>query len=334
MKKNSNFLLPIISIVFFFFGTALGILIKTLYPLDIPPFVQTRLSGYEYINPLIDFETVSSVNKRKLDGLGDKITKHINSLEEKDNKQKPLIGIYYKDLNSGGWFGLNENQKFEPASLLKLATLIVTYDAIQENPSSLDLATKYEVDPDSSTLKQNIPVEEKLVPGQEYTLEEYINQLIIYSDNTVMEEIDKLYRKSTRESETRIYTELGLQNPFTTDEYNIISPKEYSSFFRVLYNATYLNKEMSSKALELLTKTTYDKGLRAGVPENIKIAKKFGERKFTEIERGEIIQLHDCGIIYHPEKPYILCVMTQGKSIPQLEKIIQDISSLVYETVD
>jgi beta-lactamase class A len=88
---------------------------------------------------------------------------------------------------------------------------------------------------------------------------------------------------------------------------------------------------MSSKALELLTKTVYDKGLRAGVPEDIKIAKKFGERTYWD---RDAFQLHDCGIIYHPSKPYILCVMTKGDSFSQLEKIIQDISSLVYQTVN
>lgn len=321
-------------VLLFFSGFALGILVNILYPQTYIPNTQIRERGYEYINPLIDFETVASAKKYELNHLGNRLEKYYNSLIKNDSNKGTLLSIYYKDMNSGAWVGINENRKFEPASLLKVPMIIVNYKIAQENPSHLDLKTKYKVDSASSPFKQNVVVENELTEGQEYTLDEYIDQLIIYSDNNVLEEIEELYRKGTRESEFKIYSDLGLENPYTTNEYNVISPKEYSSFFRILYNATFLNKEMSSKALELLTRTTYDRGLRAGVPEEIKIAKKFGERGYTSIIGNDLVQLHDCGIIYHPLKPYILCVMTQGKSISHLETIITDISSMVFETVD
>jgi len=45
-------------------------------------------------------------------------------------------------------------------------------------------------------------------------------------------------------------------------------------------------------------------------------------------------QLHDCGIIYHPSKPYILCIMTKGEEIEELASVIADISRLVFKGID
>ena len=133
----------------------------------------------------------------------------------------------------------------------------------------------------------------------------------------------------TQESINRIYTDLGLDVPgvFTPDDFMTV--KGYASFFRILYNASYLNKEMSNKALELLSKAEFAKGLTAGVPKDIVVAHKFGERT-----HGPEKQLHDCGIIYFPHRSYILCVMTRGDRWENLTSIIRTVSRIVYDEVE
>ncbi len=74
----------------------------------------------------------------------------------------------------------------------------------------------------------------------------------------------------------------------------------------------------------------------AGVPSTVDVAHKFGERTTlaSDTESTETKQLHDCGIVYFPENPYLLCVMTRGTDFKVLEGIISDISRMVYEEVD
>jgi len=105
---------------------------------------------------------------------------------------------------------------------------------------------------------------------------------------------------------------------------------------RVLYNASYLTNEYSEKMMELLTQSEFKDGLAAGVPDNLKIAHKFGiSTVFTSSEEISSRELHDCGIIYHPDHPYILCVMTKGHSkLSDSEGIIKKISQNVYEAVE
>lgn len=109
-----------------------------------------------------------------------------------------------------------------------------------------------------------------------------------------------------------------------------ITVKEYASFFRILFNSSYLSRENSEKALRLLDATDYNDALPAGVPPGIQVAHKFGEAGTVEVER----QLHDCGIVYFPDHPYLACIMTRGKELDGLKQSIVDISKFIYGKVD
>ncbi len=61
------------------------------------------------------------------------------------------------------------------------------------------------------------------------------------------------------------------------------------------------------------------------------VAHKFGERSFLDKKTK---QLHDCGIVYHPAKPYVLCVMTRGDDFDKLSAVLRSVSALVYQEVD
>lgn len=128
---------------------------------------------------------------------------------------------------------------------------------------------------------------------------------------------------------SRIYTDLGIEIPGIRNVDDFMSVKDYASFFRVLYNASYLNREMSEKALDLLSKTDFEDGIVKNLPRNIKVSQKFGERRIDDIS-----QLHDCGIVYKSKNPYLICVMTRGRSIDDLKKVIQNLSFETYTSIE
>jgi 2',3'-cyclic-nucleotide 2'-phosphodiesterase (5'-nucleotidase family) len=45
------------------------------------------------------------------------------------------------------------------------------------------------------------------------------------------------------------------------------------------------------------------------------------------------IQLHDCGIVYAPERPYVLCIMAQGKTTGAILELMRTISAKTYATM-
>lgn len=154
--------------------------------------------------------------------------------------------------------------------------------------------------------------------------------MIIYSDNNAYEillaNIDKTFLSN-------VYNDFGIILP-DGGHPDSITARDFSLFLRVLYNASYLDKNYSEKALELLTETEFEGGLTLNLPKNITVAHKFGER-FIGTDTGQEIseELHDCGIIYYPGHPYVLCVMTKGKDFNSLALVISNISKKIYTYV-
>jgi beta-lactamase class A len=168
-----------------------------------------------------------------------------------------------------------------------------------------------------------------------YTVDELLKFMIINSDNNAA---ILLLSVVSPDKLSKIFTDLGLplpqnsENPAAVD---YMSAKLYSRLFRVLYNVTYLNQENSTKALELLSQTEFSKGIDIGEIKDLTKSDKFGERTVFD-QSGNVLyrELHDCGIVYNPNNPYLICVMTKGKDFEQLEKIVQNISRLTYQNMN
>ncbi len=149
--------------------------------------------------------------------------------------------------------------------------------------------------------------------------------MIQYSDNNAM---DLLIEHIGADAIGNVYSNMEITQPSSTAD--ALSPKTFAAFFRVLYSATYLNPAMSQKAMELLSYSDFAEGIEAGVPANITVASKFGERNFIDQTQGPAKELHDCGVVYHPLHPYLICVMTRGSDFLRLEGVIRDISALAW----
>jgi beta-lactamase class A len=174
----------------------------------------------------------------------------------------------------------------------------------------------------------------QLQVGTSYTVDELLKALIVYSDNNAAVLIHKQISDSAL---FEVFTDLGLpvpQSAVTINNFDYMTAKSYASFFRVLYNATYLSRDMSEKALVWLADIDFPQGIAAGVPAGVESAQKFGERTVVDAKGNVLaLELHDCGIVYHPDRPYLICIMTSGSDFVDLENVISGLSSIVYKGI-
>lgn len=291
--------------------------------------LREKNGNYKLTNPLLLCDTAASPQDKEYQNLKGKIESIINDRKEQSVLKR--ASIYYRDLVGGRWVGINENDLYSPASLLKVPTMIAFLKFAQENPDALKKEIFYDGSFDDNRAETIKPLKE-IKARAAYTEGELINRMIAYSDNNATRLLDgNIDQSFLRE----VYTDLGITTPTLHGPVDFMSVKNYSYFFRILYNASYLNREMSEKALSFLSAPDFPQGIEGGLPSNISTAQKFGERVvfYKNNPTPATKELHDCGIVYYPEHPYLLCVMTEGDDFDKLTGVIRDISKVVYDDV-
>jgi len=230
------------------------------------------------------------------------------SLKSYTSSQENRIGIYFEYLPSGTSIGINEKEVFFQASLIKVPMAMAIYQLVSKGKINMD---------DALTLKKE-DIDNKFgdlwQKGAGYTLsiEDCVDIMLKKSDNTAYRTLFRVYPTYLDE----IFDFLDIPKE-SQEEEPIVTPKNYSSILKSLYLSSYLEPKFSNEILEILTQTEFSDRLVAGVDKNIKVAHKVG------IVREKNIY-SDCGIVYFPNRPYILCVMVEGER----EKAIDDMANV------
>ncbi len=295
-----------------------------------PSSIQTRdvynnesLGTYRYTNELLACGDINNLSLGIMDQLKVKLERSL--ADRIDSGAIARASIYIRDLDNGPWIGINEKEEFYPASLLKVPFIFAAYKEEERAPGFLDREVVY-----NRTQLVNsyvFPPKEKLELGQSYATRELLRRSIVYSDN---EAAALLGNEISFQNLSNIFWDFGITRPQPGEDYKM-KVRTYASFFRILYNASYVSRDHSEEALATLTKSSFKDGIVAGVPKNVAVAHKFGEREGA-LEQGGV-QLHDCGIVYAPSRPYLICVMAQASQVDDILTFIRFVSREAYDTM-
>ena len=251
--------------------------------------------------------------------------------EEKAAGKITRASVFFRDLNSRRFAKINPQEKYISGSLLKLPLAIAYYKLAEIDPAILHQEFQYQPEAESLNAMETWKPAETLIPGKIYTAEEMIVHMIRYSDN---ETAVQLEHNIDPQFFKKVLADLGIILPETGgNTTDFLSVESYASMLRVLYLSSYLNIDHTQALLGHMSHSTFDVGLKATIPTETVVAHKFGEREIIDDATGKELsaQLHDCGIIYKTGHPYVLCVMTEGKSHDALPSVIAEISRMVFE---
>ncbi|HEV8601348.1 MAG TPA: serine hydrolase [Patescibacteria group bacterium] len=275
---------------------------------------------YKYINSLLAIETPAG-NYKDLKELETKVQDKAD--EAKSNQMVDSISVYYRGSQTR-WFEINPDEKYIPASLMKVPVMIAYYKQAEKNPEILDEKLTYDGKEDLNKL-ENVRSTQSIQKGQTYTVEQLIEYMIKYSDNNAAAlltlRLDSNFFKG-------VLSDLGMPLSYPEEE-SLVTAKMYALSFRILYNGSYLSNDYSEKALKLLTETDFKYGIDLGI-EGVSVANKFGEAWMLGDDGTVTYELHDCGLVY-AKKRFFLCIMTKGKNFNNLKTTIEDLSRLIYD---
>jgi beta-lactamase class A len=243
-----------------------------------------------------------------------------------------VISVYFRDLRDGHRFGIREQEKFSADTLLKLPLMIAYLKWADASPLLMNRKIVY-TDNHYSGQGERVWQQSPFEEGRSYKVSTLLYRMIAYNDNGAAAVLTANLPPGYLQ---KIFKDIYVNyDPAGKDD--AMSFNTYASFYRVLFNASYLSREMSERALRYLSKTAFKDGIVSGVPSDIDVVAKYGERMVLDPGNDgapKFMQLHEFGIVYHSARPYMIGVMVRGDDAGELAKIIRDISALIYEEVD
>lgn len=338
MKTNSRFSYFFAFVLGALFFVCVDYLFPGFYHKNIATFAPLRESTlsnsgskYKFIDPLLAISRPDNYTSPEFVQLKKTVEEYL-SKEEKNNNLE-IASVYFRGQKNTAGFTINPKEKYGMASLIKVPIMISYFKLAQRDPETLNKKIKYDGSFDFNSIRE-IQSTNKLMVGREYKVSELIDYMIKYSDNNAYSLLaNNLNITDTYTYANDLFNDFGIED-ISLDKDNM-DINSYSLFFRVLYNSTYLGRTYSEKALEILSETDYKGGMRAGIPDDITISNKFAEATIKN-NSGQVVgkEFHNCGLVYYPDYPFILCMMTKGNDLNKLQKIVTDVSKMIYEYYD
>lgn len=234
------------------------------------------------------------------------------SIEQITRGYQGVVGVSVRNLATGESLSMRGEETFPTASLIKVAVLVALLDQVEKGSIRLD-------DPLTMIARDQVGgsgVLQHLHSGLGITVEDAARLMIIISDNTATNLLlDKVPMRAvwaTMDSlglpHTRIHSKTFLRSTSVAMDSSVkyglgvTTPDETVRLFALLHEGRAVSPRMDSLALSILRGNEDWNKLVRWLPDGAAAAHKSGD-----VDQSR----NDCGILYGPDAPVAVCVMTR-----------------------
>ncbi len=248
-------------------------------------------------------------------------------LGQKVSHFKGTVGLVVEDLDTGWEIAFNEDALIPSASLVKVPIMLSCFYAEQDKKISLK---------DTIRLKHSDKVAGSKVLGLEpvgsvFTVEELFSPMITESDNSAANVLIDYLGFDTLNA---YFKKMGLKNTNLArkmmdfverreGEENYTTAVDMAFLLEQLYYKKFLNRDVSSKCLELLGEQKINDRIPKKLPRGTFVMHKTGLERHI---------CHDAGIVFTNKGNFLICVLAkhEDKFAQPTKKFISDITLLTY----
>ena len=254
------------------------------------------------------------------------------SVGEIDRSLDGVLGLAIQDLTTDQTFFLRADQVFPQASSIKIAVLAELYHQSQlgrqGHSDTAKLSDGYTFQ--TSDLVPDSDIMQGLTPGVTHlTNRDLATMMVAVSDNSAtnvlidrlgMEKVNALM-DSLGLVHTRLRRKMMDLEAAREGRENLSTPREMMSLLDSLYRGKVLNKTLTDDFFKVLS-THKASFIPRDLPADVQSANKPGELEGVR---------NDCGIVFAPNRPYVICVMTTYLTNERAgEEAISKISAAAY----
>ncbi|MDD3679757.1 MAG: class A beta-lactamase-related serine hydrolase [Candidatus Shapirobacteria bacterium] len=231
------------------------------------------------------------------------------------NQENGFYGIYLYQVSSQQFIGVNHQESFPAASLMKLPIIVAAYQ--QAEKQQFDLTSEYRLREEDKLIGNGSVY---LQPeGTVYSYRNLIKLAIEQSDNTAVNVIAKILG----EEKIRLTIDfLGLEK--TDYTLHQTSPEDIGRLLIALHQGEVLTSAHSQEIIGYLSQTIFNDQIPAVLPKNLTIAHKIGLDNQV---------LHDAAIIFTDQEDFVLVIMSQGDSQDQEQRVLEKITETVWKRI-
>ncbi len=234
------------------------------------------------------------------------------------------ISVYFDYLPSGVSIGINDTNKFYVASLLKIPVAMAVMRLVETGDMRPDERLTVSPEEMDGRFGEIWPPEKTSI-----TVMEAMKLSLSASSNTAHNVLYTAMLRHSTHALSDVFDALDIARELQ-DERPVVTAKNYSSILRSLYLASFLSREHSNDILRMLSESTSHDRLAAGIPKGVVFAHKIGV--FEDAEAKQSVY-SDCGIVYVPKRPFILCVMSNTENLDRSKNYMRDIARMTYDYV-
>jgi beta-lactamase class A len=234
------------------------------------------------------------------------------SIEQIARGYQGVVGVSVRNLATGESLSIRGAETFPTASLIKVAVLVALLDEVEKGRIALD-------DPLTMIARDQVGgsgVLQHLHGGLQLTVEDAARLMIVISDNTATNLLlDKVPMRTVWAKmdslglpHTRIHSKTFLRSTSVAMDSSVkyglgvTTPDETVRLFALLHQGRAVSPRMDSLALAILRGNEDWNKLVRWLPDGATAAHKSGD-----VDQSR----NDCGILYGPDVPVAVCVMTR-----------------------
>ena len=251
----------------------------------------------------------------------------LEGLKEEIKSYDGVAGVYVRDLEGQGSYGVRPNESFFSASVIKIPIMAAVFRKIESGELSLDESHET-TEEDWAAGAGTLQYEE---PGESYTVEKYLAKMMTESDNVATNALIRLvggpgYVNSVARDlgaeNTHLYQPVSSERAAIPALDNRTTPRDMAEMLAAIESGEAVEGR-ADDMMALLGTNEFEDGIENGLPDGAEVKNK----------GGWLFKVYaDAGIVEHDGERYIISIFSKyGPATKEGGEITDRISEEVWE---